>query len=81
MKRKENINATEIQRQIDMTDLSFKMYTRKKIKNKPKMARFLKCKPLFAFNQILMGSQFYNEISKFGWFKKLDKIQKKTWNG
>ena len=41
--------------------------------NKPKMAQFFKFKMLFALDINFNGAQFYREISKFGYFKKLEK--------
>ena len=47
------------------------------IKNKPKIAPFQKFKFLFALKQNFNGGQFYKEISKLGYFKKLGKVRVK----
>ena len=44
--------------------------------NKPKMAEFSKLKLLFILKQNFNGGQFYNGISKLGYFKKLEKVWK-----
>ena len=43
--------------------------------NKPKMSKFSKFKLLFAIKQKFNGGQFYREISKIGYFKKLEKVR------
>ena len=40
------------------------------------MAQFSKFKLLFALKNYI-GGQFYEDISKFGYFKKLEKVRKK----
>ena len=42
------------------------------------MAQFSKLKLIFAIKQKILGGQFYKEISKIGYFKKVGKSQNKV---